>query len=63
MPEQTIKYVVKKKNEKTYWVNEMNGFYPLINNAKRYSPEEKVCDNEELVAVHSDGKLEVVKVG
>ena len=63
MLEQKIKYVVKRKGKKIYWVDNKNDFLPEINNARSYPINEKLCDNEELVAIHPDGKLEVVRVG
>jgi len=61
MPEQKIKYVVKKKNEKTYWCDKKNCFIPEINNAKRYSEDEQISSSEELVAIYPEGKLVVIR--
>jgi hypothetical protein len=61
MPEQKIKYVVRRKGTNTYWSDNPDTYWDEINYARGYSINEKISSSEELVALHPDGTKEVIR--
>jgi hypothetical protein len=61
MPEQKIKYVVRRKGTNTYWSDNVDSYWDKINYAKAYSINEKISSSEELIALHPNGMKEVIR--